>query len=122
MLIDIDEEALEAAANLLGTTTKKDTVNTSLRETAQRLRRRRHWSAKHVASDAGIDCLTTICRRLSAFRLPGWGREHPEGPEAVRLTHRRRRAQIFDKLPDQTWFDPGHDPGVARPRLVATGG
>jgi Arc/MetJ family transcription regulator len=39
MLIDIDEEALEAAADLLGTTTKKDTVNTSLRETAQRLRR-----------------------------------------------------------------------------------
>jgi Arc/MetJ family transcription regulator len=39
VLIDIDDEALAAAAELLGTTTKKDTVNTSLRETAQRLRR-----------------------------------------------------------------------------------
>ncbi len=39
VLIDIDEEALAEAAELLGTKTKKDTVNTSLRETAQRLRR-----------------------------------------------------------------------------------
>jgi Arc/MetJ family transcription regulator len=39
VLIDIDDEALAEAAELLGTTTKKDTVNTSLRETAQRLRR-----------------------------------------------------------------------------------
>lgn len=39
MLIDVDEEALAEAAELLGTKTKKDTVNVSLRETAQRLRR-----------------------------------------------------------------------------------
>lgn len=39
VLIDIDEEALAEAAALLGTTTKKDTVNRALRETAQRLRR-----------------------------------------------------------------------------------
>jgi Arc/MetJ family transcription regulator len=39
VLIDIDDEALAEAAELLGTATKKDTVNTSLRETAQRLRR-----------------------------------------------------------------------------------
>jgi Arc/MetJ family transcription regulator len=41
VLIDIDDEALAEAAELLGTKTKKDTVNTSLRETAQRLRRAR---------------------------------------------------------------------------------
>ncbi len=39
VLIDIDEDALTEAAALLGTTTKKDTVNRALRETAQRLRR-----------------------------------------------------------------------------------
>jgi Arc/MetJ family transcription regulator len=39
VLIDIDEEALAEVAALLGTTTKKDTVNRALRETAQRLRR-----------------------------------------------------------------------------------
>jgi Arc/MetJ family transcription regulator len=39
VLIDIDDDALAEAAELLGTKTKKDTANTSLRETAQRLRR-----------------------------------------------------------------------------------
>jgi Arc/MetJ family transcription regulator len=38
-LIDLDDEALAEAAILFGTTTKKDTVNTALREAAQRLRR-----------------------------------------------------------------------------------
>ncbi|HRY11736.1 MAG TPA: type II toxin-antitoxin system VapB family antitoxin [Candidatus Nanopelagicales bacterium] len=37
--IDIDDEALAAAAAVLGTTTKKDTVNTALREVSARLRR-----------------------------------------------------------------------------------
>jgi Arc/MetJ family transcription regulator len=39
ILIDVDDDALAEAAELLGTKTKKDTVNTSLRETAGRLRR-----------------------------------------------------------------------------------
>jgi Arc/MetJ family transcription regulator len=39
VLIDVDDEALSEAAILLGTKTKKDTVNTALRETVQRLRR-----------------------------------------------------------------------------------
>jgi Arc/MetJ family transcription regulator len=39
MLIDIDDDALTEASELLGTKTKKDTVNTALRETAQQLRR-----------------------------------------------------------------------------------
>jgi Arc/MetJ family transcription regulator len=37
--IDLDEEALAEAMRLLGTTTKKDTVNKALQETAARLRR-----------------------------------------------------------------------------------
>jgi Arc/MetJ family transcription regulator len=39
ILIDVDDHALAEASDLLGTKTKKDTVNTALRETAQRLRR-----------------------------------------------------------------------------------
>lgn len=38
-LIDLDDEALAEAAMLFGTKTKKDTVNTALREAAQRSRR-----------------------------------------------------------------------------------
>jgi Arc/MetJ family transcription regulator len=37
--IDLDEDALAEAMRLLGTTTKKDTVNKVLQETAARLRR-----------------------------------------------------------------------------------
>jgi len=40
-LIDLDDEALSEAAALFGTRTKKETVNTALREAAQRLRRLR---------------------------------------------------------------------------------
>jgi Arc/MetJ family transcription regulator len=37
--IEIDEEALATAAEVLGTRTKKDTVNAALREVGQRLAR-----------------------------------------------------------------------------------
>jgi Arc/MetJ family transcription regulator len=47
-MIDIDEAALAEAADLLGTTTKKDTVNTALREVVARMRR--------------IDALARVCR------------------------------------------------------------
>jgi Arc/MetJ family transcription regulator len=39
MLIDIDEDALAEAAKVFGTKTKKETVNTALRETAAARRR-----------------------------------------------------------------------------------
>ena len=39
ILVDVDDEALSEAGRLLGTKTKRDTVNTALRETARRLRR-----------------------------------------------------------------------------------
>ncbi|MQY23942.1 type II toxin-antitoxin system VapB family antitoxin [Nocardia macrotermitis] len=35
-IIDIDEQALAAAAEILGTTTSSDTVNAALREIGQR--------------------------------------------------------------------------------------
>ncbi|MGA5303657.1 type II toxin-antitoxin system VapB family antitoxin [Nucisporomicrobium flavum] len=38
-LIDLDDEALAEAASLYGTKTKKDTVNTALREAALRSKR-----------------------------------------------------------------------------------
>jgi Arc/MetJ family transcription regulator len=38
-LIDLDDEALAEAAKLLGTTSKKDTVNAALREIVDRRRR-----------------------------------------------------------------------------------
>jgi Arc/MetJ family transcription regulator len=37
--IDIDDEALSEAMRLMGTTTKKDTVNTALREYTERVKR-----------------------------------------------------------------------------------
>ncbi|WP_035846580.1 type II toxin-antitoxin system VapB family antitoxin [Kitasatospora azatica] len=37
--IDIDDEALATAMRLMGTTTKKETVNTALREYVERIRR-----------------------------------------------------------------------------------
>lgn len=37
--IDIDDEALSEAMRLMGTTTKKDTVNTALREYNSRVKR-----------------------------------------------------------------------------------
>ena len=39
--VEIDEEALATAAEVLGTKTKKDTVNAALREVGQRLVRLR---------------------------------------------------------------------------------
>jgi Arc/MetJ family transcription regulator len=38
-MIEIDDEALAEAAAVLGTKTKKDTVNTALREVVARMRR-----------------------------------------------------------------------------------
>lgn len=37
-MVDVDEDALAEAAKVLGTTTKKDTINTALREAVARER------------------------------------------------------------------------------------
>ncbi|WP_067462256.1 type II toxin-antitoxin system VapB family antitoxin [Nocardia amamiensis] len=39
LLIDVDDEALAEAQRLLGTSTKKDTVNAALAEVSMRLKR-----------------------------------------------------------------------------------
>lgn len=38
--VDLDDDALAAAAEIFGTTTKRDTINTALREAVQRYKRR----------------------------------------------------------------------------------
>jgi Transcription regulator of the Arc/MetJ class len=53
VLIDIDDEALAEASALLGTKTKKDTVNLALRETTQRLRRARALAQLAELGEAG---------------------------------------------------------------------
>ncbi|MGP3968979.1 type II toxin-antitoxin system VapB family antitoxin [Streptomyces sp. 6N223] len=57
-VIDIDDEALADAAEILGTRTKKDTVNAALRETGARARRRRALEElTRMAEDGAFDAL-----------------------------------------------------------------
>ena len=51
--IEIDDEALAAAAKVLGTKTKKDTVNAALREVSQRLNRLRALERLAEMADQG---------------------------------------------------------------------
>jgi Arc/MetJ family transcription regulator len=51
--IEIDQEALETAAEALGTKTKKDTVNAALKEVGQRLTRLRALAALGEMADRG---------------------------------------------------------------------
>ena len=51
--IEIDEDALTKAAEVLGTKTKKDTVNAALREVGQRLDRLRALARLGEMADAG---------------------------------------------------------------------
>jgi Arc/MetJ family transcription regulator len=51
--IDIDQEALAIAAEVLGTKTKKDTVNAALREVGQRLVRLRALARLGEMADRG---------------------------------------------------------------------
>lgn len=52
-VIDINEEALALAAEVLGTKTKKDTVNAALEEIGARLRRRRALEALIALDEDG---------------------------------------------------------------------
>jgi Arc/MetJ family transcription regulator len=55
-VIDLDDEALDAAARELGTTTKRDTVNTALREIVDRNRRLRVLhELQDLAQDGALD-------------------------------------------------------------------
>jgi Arc/MetJ family transcription regulator len=51
--VEIDEEALATAAEVLGTKTKKDTVNAALREVGQRLQRLRALAQLGEMADRG---------------------------------------------------------------------
>ncbi|MEU4316231.1 type II toxin-antitoxin system VapB family antitoxin [Nocardia sp. NPDC024068] len=51
--IEIDDEALAIAAEVLGTKTKKDTVNAALREVGQRLVRMRALARLGEMADRG---------------------------------------------------------------------
>lgn len=55
-VIDLDDEALEAAAKELGTTTKRDTINTALREVTARYQRLRSLEdARELVAEGGVD-------------------------------------------------------------------
>ncbi|MFF7565041.1 type II toxin-antitoxin system VapB family antitoxin [Streptomyces pseudovenezuelae] len=55
-VIDLDDEALEEAAKELGTTTKRDTINTALREVTARYRRLRSLEeARELAAEGALD-------------------------------------------------------------------
>lgn len=53
VLIDVDDDALAEASQLLGTKTKKDTVNVALRETVLRLRRAKALAGLAERGEAG---------------------------------------------------------------------
>lgn len=56
VLIDIDDEALARAAEVLGTSTKKDTVNTALQETVRRLDRAAALAEmRDLVAEGGVD-------------------------------------------------------------------
>jgi Arc/MetJ family transcription regulator len=56
LLVDVDEEALAEAAAEYGTKTKKDTINTALRESVARRRRVRALNdLVEMANEGAID-------------------------------------------------------------------
>ncbi|MGV9568799.1 type II toxin-antitoxin system VapB family antitoxin [Streptomyces nigra] len=55
-VIDLDDDALEAAAKQLGTSTKTDTINTALREIVARNRRLRALDElQDLAAEGALD-------------------------------------------------------------------
>ncbi|WP_455361184.1 type II toxin-antitoxin system VapB family antitoxin [Streptomyces sp. SYSU K21746] len=64
-VIDLDDEALEAAAKELGTTTKRDTINTALREVTARYRRLRSLEdARALVAEGGVDIDILLDKRI----------------------------------------------------------
>lgn len=56
VLIDIDDEALAKASAILGTKTKKETVNTALQETVRRLDRAEALTEmRGLVAEGGVD-------------------------------------------------------------------
>ena len=53
ILVDVDDEALAEAAEVFGTKTKKDTINTALRESAAMRRRAEAFDELSKLGEAG---------------------------------------------------------------------
>ncbi|GAA1356010.1 type II toxin-antitoxin system VapB family antitoxin [Streptomyces beijiangensis] len=63
-VIDLDDDALEAAARELGTTTKRDTINTALREIVDRNRRLRALhELQDLTQEGGLDMEILLDKR-----------------------------------------------------------
>ncbi|MFJ6636244.1 type II toxin-antitoxin system VapB family antitoxin [Streptomyces sp. NPDC091376] len=63
-VIDLDDDALEAAAKELGTTTKRDTINTALREVTARYRRLRALGqARELVAEGALDISLLLDKR-----------------------------------------------------------
>lgn len=74
-VIDLDDDALEAAAIELGTTTKRDTINTALREITERNRRARALQElRTLVADGAVDLDVLLDKR--AYR-GGLGPDDP---------------------------------------------
>ncbi len=54
-LVDIDDELLDAATEVLGASTMKETVNRSLEEVVLAARRRRHADRLRMMRDLDLD-------------------------------------------------------------------
>ncbi|MFJ4846375.1 type II toxin-antitoxin system VapB family antitoxin [Streptomyces sp. NPDC088733] len=70
-VIDLDGDALEAAAKVLGTSTKRDTVNTALHETVARNRRLNALRDLRDFADEGaldVDLLLVKRTRRAGYR------------------------------------------------------
>ncbi|MFF7101457.1 type II toxin-antitoxin system VapB family antitoxin [Streptomyces nigra] len=63
-VIDLDDDALEAAAKELGTSTKTDTINTALREIVARNRRLRALNElQDLAAEGALDVELLLDKR-----------------------------------------------------------
>lgn len=63
-VIDLDDEALAAAAIELGTTTKRDTINAALREITERNRRARALQElRTLVADGAVDVEVLLDKR-----------------------------------------------------------
>ncbi|RDS66901.1 type II toxin-antitoxin system VapB family antitoxin [Streptomyces sp. M7] len=63
-VIDLDDDALEAAAKDLGTSTKTDTINTALREIVARNRRLRALDElQDLAAEGALDVELLLDKR-----------------------------------------------------------
>ncbi|MER7997789.1 type II toxin-antitoxin system VapB family antitoxin [Streptomyces sp. NPDC095613] len=80
-VIDLDDDALEAAARELGTTTKRDTINTALREVTARYRRLRALQEAREQVAAGALDMDLLLDK-AAYRGTGYrGTGRAERPD-----------------------------------------